>query len=456
VILTFYKKIFLENLNDAINELEKTTSNEYTILSKTYNNMSTKILVRHNICNYSWHVALKDLLRSYKKNGGGCPRCASEKRKQNLNKPISFEEFKEKFKQWDDKNEYKLLSTEYKTNKDKIEVLHKKCKHKYSVRPNDFQQGYRCPYCASINNYRSNNEKDVINFLRENCNYEIRERVRNIIPQYELDLYVPELKIAIEYDGLFWHSEEKGKDKNYHLNKTDVCKEAGIRLIHIFEDEWLNKQEIVKNKLLHILQSNTNPVIYARKCYVIELEDSSVKNDFLNQNHIQGKDKSILNLALIFNNEIVAIMTFCNLRKSLGRKTQEGCYELSRFATSRDYRVVGAFGKLWSYFLKNFEFDKIITYADIRWSDGNVYEKCGFKLSHLSKPNYWYIWKSNANKRFHRYNFRKQNLKKLFPEIYSDDKTEKEIMLEANYYKIWDCGNMVYEYENKKVTCYNT
>ena len=143
-------------------------------------------------------------------------------------------------------------------------------------------------------------------------------------------------------------------------------------------------------------------------------------------------------------------MTFCKPRISLGHKKTSYDYELSRYATSYNYRVVGGFGKLFTYFKNNYEWKAIITYADRRWSDGNLYEKCGFELNHVSAPNYWYT-RGYPKNREHRFKYRKQKLKKLFPNLYDENKTEKQMMKEAGYYRIWDCGNLVYIYERGKI-----
>jgi len=137
-------------------------------------------------------------------------------------------------------------------------------------------------------------------------------------------------------------------------------------------------------------------------------------------------------------------MTFSLPRLSLGRNlTDENIFELSRFCVKRNFLIRGGFQKLFAYFKNNYEFDKIITYADLRWSVGNIYASSGFQFNHYSKPNYWY---TDKYKRFHRFNFRKQKLKKMFPKIYKEELTEKKIMKETKYLRIWDCGNLVYSF----------
>jgi hypothetical protein len=270
----------------------------------------------------------------------------------------------------------------------------------------------------------------------------------------ELSIYIPEKNLAIDFDGLYWNSEVF-RDDTYHLDMTEECEKNGIRLIHIFEDEWNNKCDLVKRKLRYILgKAEDLPKIYARKCIVKEIKDSKKKNEFLEKYHIQGGDRAVVSLGLYYPNpesgkyKLVSIMTFCKPRLSLGQKKTKTKYdyELSRFASHGNYIVIGGFGKLFKYFEKNYNWTSLVTYADRRWSQGDVYLKNGWTFSHNSKPNYWY---TDGKVRIHRFNFRKSELSKLFPTIYSDDKTEKEIMIEANYYRIYDCGNKVFTYERK-------
>ena len=159
--------------------------------------------------------------------------------------------------------------------------------------------------------YLSNNsycEKEVIEFVKSIYNGVIINNNRKIIAPYELDIYLPEKKLAIEFDGLFWHNDKSGKDKNYHLDKTEKCEKQGIQLIHIFEDEWIEKQIIVKS----IIKSKIgiyDKKIYARKCQIKEIAIKD-KNDFLRMNHLQGEDHSQIKLGLFYENELVSVMTF--------------------------------------------------------------------------------------------------------------------------------------------------
>jgi hypothetical protein len=257
---------------------------------------------------------------------------------------------------------------------------------------------------------------------------------RKLLNGKELDIVIPNNNIAIEFDGLYWHNELH-VDSNYHLNKTIDCERQGIQLIHIFEDEWLYKQDIVKSRIKNILGLTENK-IFARKCIIKEVNKNKSK-EFLDNNHIQGNVNSKIKLGLYYNNELVSLMTFGSGRILMGgNKTQ---YELLRFCNKLNTNVIGGAGKLLKYFIKTYQPKQIISYADKRWSQGNLYEKLGFEFIHDSKPNYYYIIN---NKKYYRFGFRKSILVK---EGYDINKSEHQIMKDRGIYRIYDCGSKRYE-----------
>jgi hypothetical protein len=242
---------------------------------------------------------------------------------------------------------------------------------------------------------------------------------RKIISPLELDVFIPSHNIAIEFDGLYWHSELH-KPSNYHLNKTELCEKQGIQLIHIFEDEWRDKRDIIKSRLKNIL-GLTNNKIFGRKTQIKEVNSIDAK-EFLNKNHIQGNVNSSIKIGLYLNNELVSLMTFGKGRIALGGDSNQ--YELLRFCNKLDTSVIGGADKLLKYFIKTYKPKDIISYADRRWSQGDLYEKLGFDNTHNSSPNYWYIIN---NKRKYRFGFRKSILVKQGCDI---NKTEHQIMLD--------------------------
>jgi len=310
----------------------------------------------------------------------------------------------------------------------------KKCKHIFKTIWNYAQQGKACPKC-NINN-QSKPEKEILEFI-ENFGIITKSNSKKIIPPKELDIYIPDMNIAFEYNGLYWHCESRLKDKNYHLNKVEKCEEKGIKLIQIFEDEWLFKKDIVLSRIKHIIGKNDSKKIYARKCNIKEISTNE-KNKFLLKNHIQGIDISKIRLGAFYNEELVSVMTFSKGSISKGTKASDFIWELNRFCTDKEVIVLGAAGKLLKYFKNNFEWEKIFSYADRRWSNGDLYNKLGFRLIRKTKPNYWYL---KNGKRIHRFTLRKseQNNEKL---------PESIIRKKQGYEKIWDCGSLRFELEN--------
>lgn len=293
-----------------------------------------------------------------------------------------------------------------------------------------------CTLCNPIGmSNRSGHENDLCEFL-DSLNIEYNTNNRKLISK-ELDVYIPSKSLAIEINGLYWHSELFVTD-NYHLNKTIECNNKNIQLMHIFEDEWFYKKDIVKSILKNKL-GLIDKKIYARKCSIKEI-DSSTAREFLDSNHIQGAINSKLNIGLFHKGELVSLMCFSHGRIIMGGKPNE--WELTRFSNIIDTNVIGAANKLFNYFLETYKPQTIVSYSDLRLFTGNMYSTLGFKKIRVSKPNYWYV---KNERRYHRFNFRKSILIK---EGFDQNLTEKEIMFNRKYYRIYDCGNVRWEFNN--------
>ena len=317
------------------------------------------------------------------------------------------------------------------------------CEHTFDINYDTMKnrRTYNIKLCTICNNYliRSGDENNIYDFIKENYYGKIIQSSRKIITPLELDIYIPELKLAFEFNGLFWHNEIT-KEKNYHLNKTEKCEKQGIQLIHIWEDDWIYKQEIVKSIILNKLGMN-NTKIYARKCEIKEISDNNLIRDFLNQNHLQGHIGSKIKIGLYFQDELISLMTFGNRRVAMGKKiTNQNEYELLRFCDKLNTNVIGGASKLFKYFIRNYSPKEITTYADRSFSQGKLYEILGFTLQSKTEPNYYYIIDGI---RHHRFNFRKD---KLIREGFDINKTEHEIMLERKIFRIFDSGNLKFNY----------
>jgi len=299
-----------------------------------------------------------------------------------------------------------------------------------------------CIHCNPLQKKFSSAEKEIYEFIKQNYLGVILENTKNILSgKKEFDIYLPDLKLAIEYNGLIWHSEKFNDDVFSQSYKTNEAEELGIHLIHIYEDDWIYKQSIVKSRLLNLLK-NSFQKIFARNCEIKEVfsKDSKV---FLEENHLQGNVNSKIRLGLYYNEELVSLMTFGSFRKSLGKDAKDRSFELYRFCNKLNTNVIGAASKLFKNFIKNNNPEEIISYADRSWSMNNnktLYDVLGFKFHGSTKQNYYYI-KEGTGSRLNRFNFRKSV---LVAEGADPNKTEEEIMLERGYYRIYDSGSLKY------------
>lgn len=293
-----------------------------------------------------------------------------------------------------------------------------------------------CPICTPAS--ESKGEIELKEFLKE-LNVDFVSRDKNIISPLELDVFIPSKQIAIEYNGIYWHSDEH-KPKDYHITKTNLCKNKNIQLIHIFSTEWENKKDIVKS----IIKSKLGIIdqkVFARKCQLRTLTPKEYRKYF-ELNHLQGSCNGSVCYGLLYENKIICAALFGKRKITKG----DVSWELLRFANTLNTSVVGGFSKILKHFIKNDLVDeKLITYADVRYSNGDLYINNGFTLSHISKPNYWYA-KSNTNTLFNRVNFQKHKLKNIL-ENFDPSLTEHQNMKNNKYYRVYDCGQMVFSYK---------
>ena len=288
------------------------------------------------------------------------------------------------------------------------------------------------PICTNCNPKKQPlMENDLYDFISANYDGEIIKNSRNVISK-ELDIYLPDLNLAFEFNGLYWHSDLY-KDNKYHLKKTKECASNGLQLIHIWEDDWKYKRKIVESMILHKLGRSKS--IWARKCEVRELSDNKLIREFLCENHIQGFVGSSVKLGLFYNEKLVSIMTFGGLRISLNQLKVKGKYELLRFCNLINHNVVGGSSKLLNYFIDRYKPIEIISYSDNSRSNGDMYKKIGFVLKSETPPNYYWVVDGIRKNRF---NYRKDILIKRG---YDSCLTEYEIMSGLGHYRIFDSGS---------------
>lgn len=246
----------------------------------------------------------------------------------------------------------------------------------------------------------------------------------------ELDIYIPSKHLAIEYNGIYWHSF---RDKNYHLNKTKACEELGIRLIHVWEDLWTIKKDIYKSIIASALGIYERK-LYARNCICKEISNSDYE-DFLIANHIQGAVKSSLRLGLYYNGELVQVAGWGKSR------FKKGDYELHRMCSKLHTQVIGGFSKL----IKHSNLNTFISYVDRDIYNGKGYLSCGFNIVGYTTVGYFYKNSNMKAPRINRISVQKHKLKS-FLKKYDESLTETENMTQNGYLKVYNCGNIIVNY----------
>ena len=254
----------------------------------------------------------------------------------------------------------------------------------------------------------------------------------------EIDVYSDKHKIGIEFNGNYWHSTAKKKNRYYHLLKTEKAAERGIFIYHLFEYEWLLYREKVINQLKNLLKINTE-TIYARKCIIKEVPNKEAQ-DFQEQNHLRGSASASVRLGLYYNNSLVSIMTFGKPRFN---KNVE--WELVRFCSKAGTNVVGGASKLFKYFIRTYNPKSIVSYSEVAKTTGKLYGLLGFTIADITKPNY--VWVKNRGDVLSRYKTQKHKL--LAMGFGTEADTEISIMSKRGYHQLFDCGNRVHIWEQK-------
>jgi hypothetical protein len=321
----------------------------------------------------------------------------------------------------------------------RIDVTCKKCNHRYTpLFRNGLWKKLYCPGCNGFSG-KSRMEEDLMEYIESLGVKNIKRNDRSLLSGLEIDILCPEDNLAIEMCGILWHSfgttfphnQEKEKScKNAHFEKYNRCKNLNIKLLTIFDNEWNLKREIVKSIISNKLGKTQNR-IFARKCQYSIVGNKEAKK-FLDDNHIQGSCKFSEAHGLYYKGELISLMCFGKRKITRG----ENKNELIRFCNKIHHTIVGGASKILNHSNQN----SFISYCDLRYGDGNLYDKLGMKLIRTSKPNYWYtLDKVNL---LHRSNFQKHKIANSL----DLNKTEWQIMYDKGYRRIYDCGNLVFEY----------
>lgn len=311
------------------------------------------------------------------------------------------------------------------------------------IKPNSHNLCHKC--YANISQSSPELEiKDIINTMYNGI---CIENSRSIIPPLELDLYYPEKNIAIEFNGNYWH-DENHKPKDYHFNKFNLCKDKNIRLVSIYESDWFNKRDNIINLLKNIFIESK--VIYARNCTISKL-DYKTKSAFINEYHFYGdSNQGTISYGLYYNNELVSVMSFGKLRGQNKLHNNKDHYELVRFVTKDNMRIIGGASKLFKKFISEYQPVYIICYSDNDFFIGETYNKLGFKLKSLGESiDYQWV---KGTKALSRYECMTNKLLEKYPKYRNINITgsvEDYIMHDLGYNKLYRCGNSIWEYKQE-------
>lgn len=280
----------------------------------------------------------------------------------------------------------------------------------------------------------SDTEDEIADFICENTTEDIIRNDRKLLDGLELDVYIESKRLAVEFNGTYWHNYSV-KGKNYHQNKSIECAKRGVHLIHIFEHEWENI--IYREKLISLLKRELNnnegyTRIYGRNTKVYDIENS-VAVDFCNKYHLQNGISSSINIGLFSGKELVGVMTFGKPRFDTSRQ-----WELLRLCFKDRVSIIGGAEKLFKYFLLKYNPESVVSYCNTSKFRGRVYSRLGFKADKLTEPNY--VWVDSQNNVMSRYQTQKHKLVALG--LGDDKDTENTIMSGLGYYKLYDSGNV--------------
>lgn len=328
---------------------------------------------------------------------------------------------------------YPYLKKEFKGFSSNITVVCKKCGPIVQTAHNHMK-GHGCKYCA-----RSYLEKKICRWLSKLVDTPVILNNRTIINGQELDIYLPEHKLAIEIGGVYWHSYPKVA-KDYHVKKHITCEGQGISLITMFDSDWNIKEKrlVIKSRIRAKLGLFTQR-IGARQCDIRVVKASKARK-FLDTNHLQGFSTAKVYVGLYYENKLVSLLTL-----GKPRFNKNYSWEIIRFCNKKNLAVSGSFSKLFSWFVKEYNPDNVVTYSDLRWGKGSVYTTAGFTWIRNTQPAAWYTHVDGKRPLLHRTHMQKHKLADIF-KIFDPKLTAEQNIVNNYYVPVYDCGAAVYEW----------
>ena len=269
--------------------------------------------------------------------------------------------------------------------------------HETSVSPWHYTVGARCVVCTGVGSSRG--ERELAEYVKSIATHEVLTNYRGLIHNpdtgfaFELDIYIPELNLAIEYNGVYTHSTSM-KSNTYHKVKRELCEAEGVRLLQVWECDWNDSRTraVWEDKIKYLIRPDLRlPTVSKHKCD-IALVDATAAREFIDRTHLQGANfDNTQYLALVFEGEIVSVAGFRPARKST-----DATWELARYASTRT--VVGGMSKLVNAWGKSG--DVFVSYADLDVSDQGLYLKNGWKPEEVQVASFYATGFTRKHKRY--------------------------------------------------------
>ena len=363
--------------DDPITALQAVHGDRYDYSRASYVNSHTKIEI---VCQK--HGPFLQRPNAHLR-GNGCPKCLLDRRK--VNGAARTQEFTSTFAARAaevHKGAYAIV--QMPTRVHDIAVLHCPKHGEFSQKAYSHLAGIGCPSCGSTTSYA---QLEVSAFI-EGLGVNVERENRTILDGLHIDIWAHELNIGVEYNGSYWHTE--ARIGNRHREKYELATAKGVRLIHLFDFEWLERRTAVENRLRAIF--GVGKSVAARKCDLraVPTKDAS---SFFAEWHTQGAGMApTVAYGLFSDDTLVACASFGTSR------FDGGGWEVLRYASIE--RVQGGFSRLLSAFVRNHRPDRVVSYSDLRWGNGGLYKAAGFSLEHVTAPDYWYTSGQDRISRF--------------------------------------------------------
>jgi len=388
-------------------------NDKYSFVNAIYINNNTKVCVK---C-FKHGIFMARPLTLFK--GHGCPKCYTEGK---VNTTAAFVSRSSEVHAV----AFDYSSSNYTTSMSKISIICNSCQKEFTQLPGNHLQGHGCPNCNT-----SKPQRDIGIFLSQFG--DVVHNTRMIIPPFEIDCYLPDLRLGVEYHGLYWHSE--GLDNRYgqrfnrfiHQEKALSAMASKISLMQIWDYEWNTTADLLKSMILHKLHKSIR--IGARSLR-LDIVNDTIANKFFSINHLQGHRSAAITIALRNDTNYYGMMSF--------NRHPNGTWEIIRMATLSGIAINGGASKMLKYFIKNYKPIKIITYADLRHSHGNVYKSLGFSSNGFTKPGYFYY---KGTQILSRHRCQKHKLNDLLYD-FDNSKSESSNMFDNGYRRCWDAGHL--------------